>query len=909
MLLSERGDDAYFALASFKDGSSRKAENAAYLRSLFLDLDCGAGKPYADQIAAAQALSEFIQTTSLPTPTVVNSGGGLHVYWLLDADVPAAEWLPYAQSLKQLCVAQGLHCDMQVVADAARILRIPGTFNYKRDASRPVQVMSLGRPVPLESLALVLPPVVDLSAARQYGVDGTTAAVSGSDYPKSSFSKLMARSLCGRGCNQMRIAALQADSLEEPLWRGALSIAGRCEDGATAIHTLSRHHPGYDPADTEEKAAGTRGPYTCEWYRLNYPSGCAGCTERVTSPIALGRIVEESPTENDTYTVVKPEDADSPEVEMDIPKYPFPYFRGVDGGVYRRDRTKDGEEIDIEIYPCDLYLTERFFDYDEQGNGDGEMVGINLHMSRDGVRRFFAPATTLFTPDKVRDLLVRHGVVTYGKHVGELMAYFASSLRNLQSRYMANRTRNQMGWTPDMLGFVIGELEYTSQGKKLAPPASGTRQLASHFKPTGTLDEWKKIAGFYDRPGLEPHALALFFGFGSPLLKFIGPKNNVRGAMVHLKHNGSGSGKSTAQMVVNSIFGNPGDLLMKSEDTAASKMHMLGIMNSLALTVDEITNENPEVLSDMAYGFTSGRGRHRMESQSNKLRANTTTWCNITITSGNASVADTLQQFKTATDGEMRRLLEISVPKYSDASKQEIDAIFSKLPLNYGVAGPAYIQYVLQNKAIVEEALHKMQSKIDGELGLDQADRFYSCILTCAFVGASLAKKLGLIDIDVGRVYRWAIHLVKDARAHARLDLGNMLLVAQETLAAFVNENIPNALVINRAKRGCPSDAPIQMPKGALRMRYEPNTRELFIPATELRNYFAARRVDVREGVTKLAEAGIIKHDGRSQPVRIGVGAMGNMQGLSVRSYVIDGDAVGVEPTTFTAPQKDAIAD
>ena len=79
-LLATQGTDAYFALASFKDDTSRKVDNAAFLRSFFLDLDCGVGKPYADQAAAAQALSIFISNTGLPSPIVINSGGGLHVY-------------------------------------------------------------------------------------------------------------------------------------------------------------------------------------------------------------------------------------------------------------------------------------------------------------------------------------------------------------------------------------------------------------------------------------------------------------------------------------------------------------------------------------------------------------------------------------------------------------------------------------------------------------------------------------------------------------------------------------------------------------------------------------------------------------------------------------------------------------
>ena len=899
--MDSQGVDAYFALATFNDDSGRKVENAAFLRSFFLDLDCGTGKPYADQAAAAQALSIFIADTKLPSPTLVNSGGGLHVYWPLTEDVAASEWVRHAKSLKRLCAQNKLFADPAVTADAARILRIPGTHNFKNETSRPVQIIALGTPVSLAEFIELLPaPAVDLSAAKQFGMDETSKDLGG-EYPKCSFKRIMMRSVGATptGCAQMKFAAENAATLEEPLWRAALSIAVRCEDGQMAIHKLSRRHPDYNAADTDAKAAETKGPYTCQWYRDNNPSVCEGCTHNISTPILLGKFVEAAPVEDDQYIIETPEDEDTPALTTSIPAYPFPYFRGVNGGVYKKERNADGDEKEVEIYPYDLYLTERYFDSDKYGNGEGEMVGLNLHMKQDGIRRFYAPVTTLFTKDKMRDLLIKNGVVAYGKHLDAIMAYFASTLRKLQSQYAANKTRSQMGWTPDNDGFVVGELEYTAAGTKLAPPSSGTRELAESFKPTGSLEEWSKIANFYDRPGLEPHALALFFGFGSPLLKFIGPKQNVKGALVHLKHNGSGSGKSTAQMVVNSIFGHTDTLLLKQDDTYASKMHLLGMMNSIAFTVDEITNEKPEILSDYAYGFTSGRGKHRMESQSNKLRVNNTTWCNITISSGNASVVDALQNLKSTADGELRRVLEIAFHKYTGSTKVEIDEVFSKLNTNYGVAGPVYIQYIIENHDHVMGLLAKMQAKVDAALGLDQTDRFYSCILTCAFVGALIAKKLGLIDIDIPRIYQYALGVVAETVASNQSSVGNPLTIAQETLGAFINENVNNAMVAAYTPHSGMPERPAVMPKGQLRMRYDPETRTLAVPVSELRKYFTGRQVDVRDSLARLTTAGYLKHGGKSHPTRIGAGAVGGLSGIAVRCYIFDGDVIGIDETAF----------
>ncbi len=77
-VLRSRDSNVFFALASFinpEDG--RKASNAKALRSFFIDLDCGADKPYASRDDAAVALNLFVAEASLPTPFIVNSGRGL----------------------------------------------------------------------------------------------------------------------------------------------------------------------------------------------------------------------------------------------------------------------------------------------------------------------------------------------------------------------------------------------------------------------------------------------------------------------------------------------------------------------------------------------------------------------------------------------------------------------------------------------------------------------------------------------------------------------------------------------------------------------------------------------------------------------------------------------------------------
>ena len=75
--------DTYFACATFKEPYKRTQVNATWFKSFFLDIDCGKGKPYANQSEAILALKEFCTRTKLRVPTLVLSGSGVHVYWIL----------------------------------------------------------------------------------------------------------------------------------------------------------------------------------------------------------------------------------------------------------------------------------------------------------------------------------------------------------------------------------------------------------------------------------------------------------------------------------------------------------------------------------------------------------------------------------------------------------------------------------------------------------------------------------------------------------------------------------------------------------------------------------------------------------------------------------------------------------
>jgi hypothetical protein len=155
------GVDVYHACASFKDGTSRAACNAKFHKALFLDLDCSEEKAerkqgYVTQRDALNALKAFCKSVGLPPPIIVDSGGGIHVYWAFEMAVPTANWKAAAEGLKSLCRSYGLLADRQVTADAARILRPVGSHNRKYSPHRRVKLLKDAECVDFESIRALI---------------------------------------------------------------------------------------------------------------------------------------------------------------------------------------------------------------------------------------------------------------------------------------------------------------------------------------------------------------------------------------------------------------------------------------------------------------------------------------------------------------------------------------------------------------------------------------------------------------------------------------------------------------------------------------------------------------------------------------------------------------------------------
>jgi hypothetical protein len=880
--LQKEGFDAYFGLATFIDDKSRRADNAGHLKSFFLDIDCGPEKDASEGYPGGQgdglaALRKFVSIVGLPDPLIVSSGRGLHVYWPLAEPITPQEWLPAAERLKALCVTHGLVADPAVTADVARVLRVPGTLNFKDSPPKPVEIISeppeplmfsefkttIGATKPASTNATFFSPLSSVE-------DDVTNALLGNYI--NVFKNILVKTVAGRGCAQLHQIIAEQETTSEPMWRGGLSIAKFCTDCDKAAHRISARHPSYSPEETRQKLDQIKGPYTCDTFDKLNPGVCDKCPNKgkIKSPIVLGREVQEAQDE----VVVEDVPVAAPGAKKQtyvIPKYPAPFFRGVNGGVFKRMKDKQGDPIEYSVYHNDLYVTRRLHDPEV-----GESAVIRLHLPKDGVREFTMPLASMLSRDDFRKYMAMNGVAVL--KMDDLMAYTTTWVNKLQAEIEADTARRQFGWTSDeMESFVVGGQEIRADRVDINPPSNATVRMMPAFDSKGTVDSWVKMAEFYNRPGMEMHQYVIGLSFGSPLVAF-SPEG---AALLHLYSKESGVGKTTAMKVGNSIWGHPSEMMCQERDTYNSKMNRAEVYKNVFLTMDELSNMIPKDASDFVYQLTGYKQRNRMSNSSNGERLRGDPWKSGICSSGNTSLIARIMMYKNMPKAEMVRILEIPAEAYPFEQKIETDVFTRMLEESYGTVCVPYMQCVILKREEIKNLFLLIQKKIDEAAELSQPHRFWSTQAAAAITGLTIAKRLKLVNYDIPAVFKYAVEQINRNKALLAADHSD----PESILASFLAENYNNILRIRStddSRVGNVEDTyivPDSAPRLQLVARFEYDLKMLYVMPKAFREWCGKSQLPYNEilnGLKKGRTAAFMKK------VRMGKGTRMNLPPTSV---------------------------
>lgn len=838
---SDNGYDTYFGMSAFQTDQNRKQSNAEQTQSFFLDIDVGKsdgdGSPvgYQTKREALTALHNFCSTLSLPKPSIVDSGYGYHVYWPLTEPLPVRKWTELALRFKAACLKFDLHIDRAVPADSARVLRVPGTFNFK-DTEHPRKVKIIFNCAPIESIdfiapiqALNLPELLPKLTRKPQPTDPLTAALAGNI--THNFAAIAKKSVHDTGCAQIKYILHNAKTLSEPLWRAGLSIAACCTDRDTAIHKMSWKHPEYDPEETQTKADATNGPYRCETFKDLNPDTCKGCKQNFTSPV----MVDSNLKIAEPFTKEEIEEERRSEPEKSKPKFepPSNYELGKNGGIYFMELQNDGSRKPKLVYKYPLQIVQRLWD-----EIDKECAVVRLHLPCDAARDFTVPLRDLLKLDKGTAALRDNGVITTAKAYPGILEYMSKSLEMLQELRKAQAACLQYGWNRTDTTFVVGRKEFwKGEASTINYPSSTTGTTIDALRTEGSYDVWREAVDVYHNSDLEPQKTVFFASFGAPLMNFTGEK----GSVINLISTDTATGKTTALRAALSVWGDPHELMMRYNDTYNARMHRTGVMKNLFLGMDELTNLDGDLVSNLLYSISMGKDKARLEASSNRERVNRSAWATIVATTSNASMSDKIGVLKSTPAGELARLLEFNV---KTTSIPGASVKFDAFDTNFGWVGPKYSQWLVDNAQDLPAMVERCRQRILRLSHISNKGRFWVSTVACALVGGRIAYELGLHDLDMDYQEKWLI----DHFAITKKQIEHHTLSYDEVITDYIMDNV-NSMVSIDADQLCnltgtqvwraPSN-------NKLRIRIEVDKHKLWLHKASFDAFCAAKQLTIQ---------------------------------------------------------------
>jgi hypothetical protein len=797
--------NVYFALATFDEKVAkikgnkdrRTIPNSRFIKSLFLDLD-----GYETKKAAAQALNDFMAKTGLDllgTPYIVSSGGGLHCYWPFTETIDVNVWRPVAENFKRLCKQEALRIDNTVTADSARILRIPETFNFKAkyDTPRQVRILAEGDTFDFEILAehirsqlTALPAAVPNNVIELPGVRPTAptaTAVKLFENSVTKFRTIIEKTRAGTGCGQLAyyLENAQEDGME-PIWRGMLSIAQKCEEADKAVIWLSEKHP-YDVDRMNTKLREIKGPYPCTKFDSENPGICTSCQHwgKITNPLALGR---------ETAVEVQAREIDV-QIDQEVkrilrPEAPKGFAYGANGGTFmeRDDEDADGNKIkrQIMLLPYDLFPVDIL-------NQNGEHTVHMLANRKEGAQTITFPQKCAVSKEEtLKHLATQNVIAAFGAgNDKNLFDYVRACTEKLSTEKSPIKVPANYGWQDDGSFVYAGRIYF--KGGSVQVPMPGLENIVMNTQPTGDINAWRQFVNLLIKKKMWDHLTILMMGMAAPLMRFTG----IYGLTVHLGSTESGTGKTLALEGAASVWGHPVHYRTGKGTSPVAMQQRLGLLNSCPLITDEITAKNrkdfewfPEYLLDK----TEGRGKERMESGANRERLNLSTWQTLSFMSSNTHAVDYLTGGrKHASEGELRRLLEFIMDQELSWEPHEIEIIKS-LSSNYGVAGEMLVRFMVDHAEMLAQLVPQVVTQMYKEFGATNDERFWMAGIgvTAACCVVASDKHAGIVNVPVEPIMDALKKVVKFMRASIKAGSRT----AEDVLNSFTREYYGNFIIV-----------------------------------------------------------------------------------------------------------------
>lgn len=747
---TDAGANCYFAVADFKDhAGKRKQANVAAVKAFWLDIDCK-NDGYASKDEAAQALVEFCESWAPAPSAVVDSGGGLQVFWILPEAIAPDVWQHAAKRLRKACVEAALRADHSRTTDYSSLMRVPGTFNH--GAKFAAALLHEGADVSLVEFTARLP---EVAAPRTVPDDDDAFTVQSP--PGDPFA------IADR-CAAMRQMRDTGGDLPEPLWYAGLQVLAHCAESERVAVEWSKGHPTFDYEATLAKLERARlvGPTTCERFEsLGAP--CAGCPlkGKIKSPISATR--EATPLTVEVPPAA-PDTAHATQATLELPKaLRHKYTLGVEGVWTKGD--SDDEAAMVTFVP---------FVIDDIGQiNDGASVAqVRWRTPRGTWRRGDLPLVALADKRELTKWLYDRAITMF--QIERMLMYLKDYATAIVNQRDPSPVVAKFGWHEDLAQFFLGDRLISATGpKKVRVSHSVPPQLVAQLHPAGQSAKWAAATA-----GLEKHpyhAFVLLASFASPVLRLVG----TQGAVLSLTGE-SGVGKTVAAKMAVSAWGMSEALQVAPQATQNAKGEMFRIARHLPVLIDDVTQAQFQQMSELVYMAANGRAKERV-TRTGQMRGSDD-WQLVAVVTTNSPLHE--MPAKLLGEAERRRILELTV---ADAPpRATLAAMIEATRLNHGSVAEPFLTALMAIGVDNVRAMFNQVSTQILESGVPDVQRFGVWLCAAAAVAGAIAEQEGLIQFDSVAVVQ---RIVEDLRI-ASGEAPTQEMQVETLLAQYINQHV-----------------------------------------------------------------------------------------------------------------------
>jgi hypothetical protein len=858
--LDSTGAEVYHGCATYQTDENRKQDNVARVKCLWLDIDVGPNKDYANRKEAIDALGDLCRKVGLHLPMIVSSGRGLHCYWTFDAAVSGDVWKACAQLFRQTLDAVGFKHDPSRTTDQASILRPVGA-TWRKDGERPVELKRDTESKPFgwyqqkfsQYLGVGAAPVISaLGNLKKYTSIFPIEKLGGkAEYAPSSAIKIASQ------CKQLGNMQAFRGAVSEPEWRNAIGVIKHSIEGDDLCHEWSMGDPRYDFDETQAKIdRWETGPTTCATFERIAPHLCNGCQfkGKVTSPIQLGYVAE----------TIEPPKLEQPEhIDKEVIDYEKLFPKGWDWNTAERRlkrlvKDKDGLDTWMPVADTLFYPTTRI------RLEDGTWAQrIRMEVAPGRWREFEMPSKLISNQEMLRSHLAAHEILIsprMGQHVGDYVGCWLEEYKRLG---IETQQFKEFGWHQDGTAFLIGDNLITAKAENkviMSEKISQNLRKLSGEGSAGDANEWGRIFNYiYDRPGAEPYQFTAMGLLSSPIVGILN-LSDWHGIPIALTGAG-GQGKTAVGLAACSAYGNPTPFVLAGANATFNAIDPhIGTLKHLPVVFDEVTGREADAVSKKLYGLSAGESRDRADVTGRASEVKYY-WKTIPLITGNTNITDMLARLDVnQAEASQMRVFEYPMPSGTlekvfpgvDAQTLINDELGTK---HYGVAGRMAIREMMhQRQAIIADFMK--YRKIFGQKSntYDPKERFYVDLIATAYVGAHVFQKLGLLTFNLDNAKDWALSQMLELR-EARAD---NIFSAEDKLSQFLLSLQGHILATKR------TDGPNEPPseafplRGEIRARLATTAKSFIVTVSAFDDWCLERNIQPNQLRKELANEGFI---------------------------------------------------